>query len=715
LSLADRVSPNPGYYPKASDKMSLSCPSPGGNPAVPDRVDADAPTPSIESIIPLLPVGPDPTPDATWRAWRKRAPELADHTFAELLVNDAHWTTYLYEFDYKTKQYPTNPFTGKRIVGQRTHFAEPDPERPWQRAYGRLGFAILEHNFKGCADDVEARIGLFVSTAEATCKWSGLDYDAGPDHVDGDEPGAIARAVAAAIVELRRLKLPFRVEASNRAGGVHVWYLLGRFIPLSDARRLAEYLARGWFEAGMNGPPETVPESDRLGDGECGKALRLPGPSPKDTEHFSAFLADDDVTWLHGAAAIDRWTSLRPDPSIDPTTMVPDDFEAVEERPSRPSARPAPAGDAYGFQAVVEGEEGEVALARAAVAFMGYDRFDPYHDWIGLAMMLKELDDAGFTVWNEISAECDWVDPKTGRDRYDGTDALWEKWEGLRPGGDEGTQGLGSLFAMAYAADPPWDGRVPELPALPGSRRRRPGLLSRIDATGANGVTPQMSRAWDLELDRPAQVLAGKPALRRDLATRLGLSTAGLDVVSASVRFGYKHTNEETKDGERADIGGAWMWPERDATGATVALRRLFGVGVVDPERSVGKRTGLVSRRGILSNLKAPGLKDGPVIVVHGLLDFAAVAARRMPVVGLPVAKDPRAGLADLAALLEGDARPVAVIIRKGDDPWDAARPVAGVLGRSMDDGEAVQVLVLPEGCQTPHAYYAGTPGGSTR
>jgi Primase C terminal 2 (PriCT-2) len=663
--------------------MNVPQTPPGGKPAGPDRIDVDA---LMASITPIPRLDPDPDPGATWRAWRDRAAALADWTVAELLARVDCWTTYRYEWDAHNRQPMIDAATGERRIGQLTR-------------RGDLDHARLAAHYATCPEAVEARIGLHLCDGMGRCRTLAIDLDVHDEAKD--DPDAVGRVAAFAIAELIRLGLPHLVEESNGRGGLHLRVLLGRDLDAADAHRLGTYLVRGWPDAGLAREPEIFPGARGPAAGGCGKALRLPGSAPRHQEHYSAILDDDGRTWLRGRAAIDRLLSIRADPSVDPMAGVPAGW-IPPDRPRRPSAGSAPPGSGCAFEAVVEGEGREVALARAAVAFLGYDTFDDYHDWIGLAMMLRSLGDAGFAVWDELSSECTAIDPETGRPRYDGTDRLRERWEGLRPGGEDGTKGLGTLFNMADAAG--WGHKVP---AILGARRR-PGLLRRLEADGEAGITPWISVAWDRELDRPAEVLDARDDLYRELATRLGLSEAGLDVVSASIRFGWKQTNRETKAGQKVDLGPCWIWRERDGAGRTCGLRRLFAADVADPERAAGPRKGLIARRGILSNLAADGLRDGPIYLVRGLLDFAAFAARRLPCVALPAGcRDVLMGVADLGALLEGDARPLAAPYRAGDDPWTEAGPLAAALGRKPTVG--VVVLPYPNRYRSIHECLAAT------
>jgi TOTE conflict system, Archaeo-Eukaryotic Primase domain/Primase C terminal 2 (PriCT-2) len=652
----------------------------GKSPVIPPRPDPAAAPPAPTAATPSWPACPaDPKPRRSGLAYYRRADHLADWAIEVLIVRTDCWGGYTTRVDGRT---------GDDVVGPTTRFRDPDPakERTWSA--GPLDHELLARHFMGL-HGLGGMVGLHCTAPAEWCRWVVVDIDV---HDEGDDPGAVGRMGATVVAELARLGLPYRVESSNGKGGLHIWILLGCRVPMADAYRLGRFLIRDWATSGLTGPPETFPKAARLIGARCGNWVRLPGLHHK-REYWSMFLSAGGDRWLSGDEAIDHLVSFRPDPSVDPMASVPADFVAasVAKKAVTAARRARPAGSSAGMAATVEGDSPDLARARAALAHLGPEWISDFENWRMAGMALTGYGDDGLELWDDASA--------ADEGGYPGRYAIEDRWAGFEEGGVEGRVGIGSL--LRAADEEGWDHKIP---AIRGARKRRPGLLRRLEADGASGVTPAMSRGWDRELDRPAAVLDARDDLRVELATRLGLSEAGLDVVSASIRFGFKQTNQETKSGKREDLGSCFVWPERDGAGRTVGLRRIFAAGVADPERAAGPREGLVARRGLLSNLATPGLQDGPIYLVRGLLDFAAAAARRLPVVGLPAGiQDRRDSLEDLKALVAGDPRPVALIIRQGADAQAAAEALADLLGRVA--GVSVVTRPFPEKFASLHQY----------
>ena len=236
---------------------------------------------------------------------------------------------------------------------------------------------------------------------------------------------------------------------------------------------------------------------------------------------------------------------------------------------------------------------------------------------------------------------------------------------------------------------------------------RRRSNLDAGTVTGPAAVTDAEADAWAEEQDRYAAELITRPARRAELADRLGLPPAALDLI----QFGWKERNAAGKDeaGAWIPLGPAWTWPEHDHRGRVVGINRRF----VDPawgKKFIGSRRG-DGDDGPVTHLAKRGLvypvdfrdRPGPVWVVEGESDALALACRGAAVVGRPGDK---AGLAEVALLLAGDPRDVVVLgendRKDGTWPGDPDR-VADELERRLR--RAVGRTLPPEGCKDAREY----------
>ncbi len=608
-------------------------------------------------------------------AWYRSAPGLADLALANLVCRGDCYGGY--RVDHATGQ-----------VHQTTHWAVPDAARPDRRLAPPLDQARLAHHFRGISG-LDSRLGCHVADARGGCLWAVIDLDA---HGPEDDPGANARMASRVVASLIPMGLPFRVEDSDGRGGLHIWILFGRKAPQAWAFRFGKYLVRDFADCGLARPPESFPKASEHSGMRCGNFVRLPGLHHK-REHWSRIWSPEEGRWLGPDEGIESLLSFRGDPKIDLAPLIPADFVPAAKKVAQAKAgsRPAlPAGATSAFPAQVDGEPAEVAMARSAIASLGVDAFEDYEDWIRLGMALKPLGDAGLELWADASESS----PK-----YPGYDELEAKWWTLREAQGPREIGLGSLYHRANEAG--WDGQYAVTAIATGPHRRRSNIL---DDPG-KVVSKAMSDDWDEDFDRQAEALKSRRERIGPLADKLGLTPEGLETVFCSLKFGLKPTNRGRRtDGSRGPLGPAWTCRETNGAGRTVGIRRLFagpqgllelGCGHRSTKRAnQPDRVTRVSRRGLLTNVAEAAPDAARVYLVRGLLDFAAVAARRLPCVRLPAGGtgDREAGLGDLARLLEGDDRPLIVPYRTGSpDPWVDARGPALALGRKLGAGILVQ------------------------
>jgi hypothetical protein len=625
---------------------------------------------SGQIITPYLPASEADLLRAS-RDWYWSAPELADHALDNVVCRGDCYGGYRREW-------------GTGEVLQTTHWTVADAACPDRRLAPPLDHARLADHFRGVGG-LETRLGCHVSDADGECLWVVIDIDAhGPD----DDLRANCRMASRVIAELTAMGLPFRVEDSDGCGGLHIWVLFGRRAPQAWAFRLGKFLVRDFADCGLAKSPESFPKAAKHSGKGCGGWVRLPGLHHK-REHWSRIWSTAESRWLDGREAIESLLSFRGDPTIDLAPLVPADFVPASKRAGiaairlRPASFPAMAD---GFPAQVAGEPAEVARARSAIAWLGVDHFDAYKDWIDLGMALTALGDVGLELWDEISSDSH---------KYPGFADLEARWATLREADSPREIGLGSLYHWANEAR--WDGRYSFTTTSTGPRRRR----SNVSDDPGRVVTRVMSDGWDDEFAGYVHALEDHPERKAELAVRLGLTSAGLATVSRSVEFGLKPTNQGRRaDGSDGSLGPAWTYRESDGEGRTVGIRRLFVLPVsAQPELGCGSRSTKradrpdrvtrISRRGLLTNLAEASHDAGHIYLVRGLLDFAAVASRHLPCVGLPTGQgDLDATLDDLALLLEGDDRPLIVPYGEGSpNPWADARAPARALGRELGKG----------------------------
>jgi hypothetical protein len=339
-------------------------------------------------------------------AWAASAPRLAAHFFALQNRTDVHG-----RYVSPERRKP-GAKSGKPVVAFTAHVV--------------LTVAMLVRHFIGqCRGDL---VGLHVSSPAETCKWIVVDFDA---HGDGDDPEANWTMALAVHLAAKTLGFDVLLLDSNGAGGLHVWIIFANAVPMADAWRLGRWLVRDYAAFGLSRAPETFPKARRLTGKRIGGLVRLPGLHHT-RDHWTR--AWDGQRWLEGEEAIRAILAVK-GRDVDLAALIPADFEPHKRRQiirrldlaSGPA--PAPSGR-------------RIATARDALRYLGENYHGNYDWWMKVGLMLRELGDAGLTLWHEWSESC----PKYR------AEALGEKWADFASG-DEGPAGrpitLGSLFYLA--------------------------------------------------------------------------------------------------------------------------------------------------------------------------------------------------------------------------------------------------------------------------
>jgi hypothetical protein len=347
------------------------------------------------------------------RAWRKYARKLARWAWTHLVI--------------RTDRFGT----------QRT-LADGTIERVTEWA---LTIALLiQHFAAGIRSGADRILGIHVSAPDETCRWVAIDIDK-----HGDESAADNLRFARRILKrARRAKLTaVLIDSSGGQGGYHLWILLAQPIPMSDARRLVLWLARGWERFGLPRRPDLFPSNDRLTGQRCGSWLRLPGRHHKRAV-WSRIWSTSTRTWLEGEAAIDALLALRGRP-VDVAAIVPESFG----RPVR-KVRPARPWDGTGGPAYDHEAERELWLARDALRYYANADLD-YDAWLEILMALRQFEEAGRELFHHWSAQSGKYDP----------DDLDRRWESVQ-GGDAYPYGDGHWITIATlfhrARDAGWPG-----------------------------------------------------------------------------------------------------------------------------------------------------------------------------------------------------------------------------------------------------------------
>jgi Primase C terminal 2 (PriCT-2) len=307
------------------------------------------------------------------------------------------------------------------------------------------------------AETTEDVIGLHSTAPDETCCWAGIDID----RHDGDGASAEANLRFARQILRRAYGAGIAarlIDSSGGRGGFHVWLVAGRPIPMADARRLACWMVRDWAEHGLPRRPDLFPGNVRLTKKRCGNYLRAPGRHHR-RPSWARVLSPGRKIWRAGDGAIDALLSLRGGP-VEVSTIVPADFDRVE--PGRPVWRRPES------RVLVGDGERDLRLARSALEYYPNDDLD-YDEWLRIGMALRGLADeeAAFELWDRWSAQCHVYDPGTTADT----------WKYLRPAGEWGGVGLGTLFAKAMERG--WSGPAYEI---------------RRDARGGRRITHRSGR-----------------------------------------------------------------------------------------------------------------------------------------------------------------------------------------------------------------------------
>lgn len=180
--------------------------------------------------------------------------------------------------------------------------------------------------------------------------------------------------------------------------------------------------------------------------------------------------------------------------------------------------------------------------------------------------------------------------------------------------------------------------------------------------------------------------LLKQPARLRQLAEGLGVPEASLRALGVGLR------RDQVRDGDTWVAGDeCYTFPESNGRGDVVGILRRY----LDRQRD--KKAVQGSKRGLCI---PSGFKEmtGPVHVVEGPTDVAALISVGRTAVGRPSAKG---GVEHLAELLRDDPREIIIVgenDRKADGSWpgrEGAESVARQLARRLD--REVKVALPPE------------------
>jgi len=339
-------------------------------------------------------------------------------------------------------------------------------------------------------------VGLHVSSLEETCRAVWWDIDAhspkdkagtapAPEKVDPEANLRFALHIRAAA---EAAGLAVLLMDSNGKGGYHILALFREPIPMALAFRLGKFLARDYAAFGLAGPIETFPKNWRLTDKRYGNWVRLPGRHHT-RDHWTRVWCPLRAFWLEGYDAIDALVDFQ-GRDVDLAGIIPADFDPEDVPKAKgakaKSPRPAPARRDPAAKPGATPRAGrrgrdqwpadpvrDLALARAAIAYLTDDDADDRDIWIMVGWALKGLGDAGLALWHEFSAR--------SVAKYDAgeVDDLWAGFRGPGPG----LVGLGWLFYVAKERGWAGPGR------LGAAIIRRRGAATVIIPAGPRGRT----------------------------------------------------------------------------------------------------------------------------------------------------------------------------------------------------------------------------------
>lgn len=200
-------------------------------------------------------------------------------------------------------------------------------------------------------------------------------------------------------------------------------------------------------------------------------------------------------------------------------------------------------------------------------------------------------------------------------------------------------------------------------------------------------------RDWAAELDRHA-LAPGAADGRRRLADRLGVTVRSLEGLAVAWR-----------PPRRAGEVGAWLVPMRGLGGRITGLSQRLDREHDNKRRVPGSRAGLFYVPGAWSQ------GDGPVHVVEGESDTAALDGLGLAVIGRPSAMVGAGVLEQLVELLArvGERGVVVVAERDAGTGEQAARRAAADLGARL--GRPVSVVFPPDGAKDSRAWVTATAG----
>jgi hypothetical protein len=474
--------------------------------------------------------------------------------------------------------------------------------------------AISRHFRPRTCEDL---VGLHTTAAEqitgpdgqpivsCTSKWVANDID---HH--GGGPGPPENALAAKAWHQRAVELGFRplTYQSNGNGGYRLLILFSEPTQTPIAYGFIRWLQRDWDALGLQTEPEWFPRQPKIKPaddpndmrGACGNWVRLIGRH-HNREHHSRFWDGERV--LVGNDAVD-WLL---DHVGDDPTLIPAEARSylAEHRKT----------------AVVGGEAKEppqtdrpktfddLSLAAGALGYLK-PLAKEYNSWRSVGMALRELGDAGLSIWDAWSKECD--------EKYQPS-VCAEKWATFAPASEMiGRDGLSLGWLFREAEQAGWTRSAADAPSQPETEAPLPlpDWPDPPEREAYHGLAGEVVRSLEPSTEADAVALL--------LQFLVGFGSAigrGMWIVAD----GQTHFANEyvccVGDTSRARKGTSWKrvrpvvaHADRDWAGNKITTGLSSGEGLIweirDPTWGTDKKTGQ-------PKLEDAGVADKRVLVVE--------------------------------------------------------------------------------------------------